>query len=385
MEANPRRGPTIGLVTHFNNEGFALGYLVTQSSLSTVGTLSSLNVAGAAALGPRTLDPSPSTNSGRPKARRLVVISRNAIAPSYLQARMAQALPLPRVTFVPVMGGHGGENEESQKLRTMLAFVLAIGGGPEGHGMPRDVFRVVLDMLMPRWDPLRYKSAEAEKVRLLMLGLAGKMPDLMFMTTEAELRHWVELNPGRVNDRGSDYRESTFLFVAACVRKSLPLTLLLLDEKGADVNATTSDGSTALHEAYSLGIVTALLDHSADSIRLNDDGVSPLMRQALIGKIEIVVRLLQDPRVRATINIQSNDGRTALHCACNSVNGTEANQAALVILLLQSGANYTRTDADGKTPLALLRQRYMYRPGHAVIPILEQAPDAEKASLLIKA
>ena len=30
-----------------------------------------------------------------------------------------------------------------------------MGGGPKGEGMPRDVFRVVLDLVMPFWDPLR--------------------------------------------------------------------------------------------------------------------------------------------------------------------------------------------------------------------------------------
>jgi hypothetical protein len=83
------------------------------------------------------------------KARRLVVISRNTIAPSYLQGRVAQAQPLPHVALVPEAGGHGDENEEGCKLRTMLAFLFTIGGGPEGHGMPHDVFRIVLDLLMP--------------------------------------------------------------------------------------------------------------------------------------------------------------------------------------------------------------------------------------------
>jgi hypothetical protein len=83
------------------------------------------------------------------KARRLVVISRNTIAPSYLQGRVAQAQPLPHVALAPEAGGHGDENEEGCKLRTMLAFLFTIGGGPEGHGMPHDVFRIVLDLLMP--------------------------------------------------------------------------------------------------------------------------------------------------------------------------------------------------------------------------------------------
>ncbi len=49
----------------------------------------------------------------------------------------------------------GEEREEGRKLRTTLTFLLGLGGGPQGEGMPRDVFRVVLNMLMPPWDPLR--------------------------------------------------------------------------------------------------------------------------------------------------------------------------------------------------------------------------------------
>jgi hypothetical protein len=88
------------------------------------------------------------------KARRLVATARTDVAmPPYLQGRAAQGQPLPRVVLRPLTGGH--EEEEDRKLRTTLTFLLGLGGGPEGEGMPRDVFRVVLDMLMPRWDPLR--------------------------------------------------------------------------------------------------------------------------------------------------------------------------------------------------------------------------------------
>ena len=56
----------------------------------------------------------------------------------------------------PVPGGQtdGNDVEESRKFRGVMAFLLGMGGGPKGYGMPRDVFRVVLDFLMPSWDPL---------------------------------------------------------------------------------------------------------------------------------------------------------------------------------------------------------------------------------------
>ena len=74
------------------------------------------------------------------------------MAPAYLQNRVPQDLPLPRVMLAPA-----ADDEEERKFRTMVAFLLGMGGGPKGEGMPRDVFPVVLDLLMPSWDPLRRK------------------------------------------------------------------------------------------------------------------------------------------------------------------------------------------------------------------------------------
>ena len=55
-----------------------------------------------------------------------------------------------------------GSQADLKKFRNLMAFVLGMEGGPENTGMPRDVFRgVVLDLLMPTWDPLRRKSAGA--------------------------------------------------------------------------------------------------------------------------------------------------------------------------------------------------------------------------------
>ena len=51
--------------------------------------------------------------------------------------------------------------EEDRKLRNLMAFLLGMEGGPKGEGMPRDVFWVVQDLLMPTWGPLRRKSAGA--------------------------------------------------------------------------------------------------------------------------------------------------------------------------------------------------------------------------------
>jgi hypothetical protein len=91
------------------------------------------------------------------KARRIAVAaSSHTVTPSCLQGCVARGQPLPVVGLVPVVGGQN-EEEEDRKLRTTLAFMCGLGR----KAMPRDVFRVVVDLLMPSWDPLRRKDAGA--------------------------------------------------------------------------------------------------------------------------------------------------------------------------------------------------------------------------------
>jgi len=90
--------------------------------------------------------------------------------------------------------------------------------------------------------------------------------------SEAELRRWVDAISERVNDRAmlsqrdGPLRGETPLYVAACVIKSLPLVLWLLDEESADVNATTGEERTALHGACFVDILNALLNRGADPL-----------------------------------------------------------------------------------------------------------------------
>ena len=173
--------------------------------------------------------------------------------------------------------------------------------------------------------------------------MAAAEVDFLLMS-EAELRRWVQANPGGVNDRDRSGR--TPLSVAACHlaawRKSLSLTTWLLDEKGADVNGKSQYGNTPLHRAASLDILNALLDRGADPTFRSNVGWSPLMYHASFGRACLVKRLLQDPRVRASVDMQISDGRTALHFACNFPSREPV--APLVHLLLEAGANPYRPE-----------------------------------------
>jgi hypothetical protein len=48
--------------------------------------------------------------------------------------------------------------EEARKLRNLVASLIGLDVGVEGRAMPwlpRCAFVLVMNMLMPRWDPLR--------------------------------------------------------------------------------------------------------------------------------------------------------------------------------------------------------------------------------------
>ena len=201
---------------------------------------------------------------------------------------------------------------------------------------------------------------------------------------EMELRQWVEANPEHVN--GRDMEGYTPLYTASCYMESLPLTEWLLDEKGADVNDKLRGGFTSLHGALSHDILNALLDRRADpTLRNGRYERSAFMVQAGRRDVKLMARLLQDLRVRASIDMRDWYGYTALHLACCSrINCADEDLATSAVhTLLQAGANPTTISKDGETALAVLRKTY---PAYdTTIALLGQAlDDTEKTSLLVK-
>lgn len=195
---------------------------------------------------------------------------------------------------------------------------------------------------------------------------------LFYKMSEAELRQWVEANPGSVNDRD---RTGWAPLNRAADEIGLSMVVWLLDEKGADVNVTTTSfGASALHQAISLDILKALLDRYADPTIKDSSHGLPVMWHAFHSSADMVARLRQDPRVRATINVQDANGNTALHCAGSC---SQAEEAALKIhALLHAGADPTITRNNGETPLDVVRR--IHSTYQFLIALLEQYPDAKK-------
>ncbi|KAJ5689876.1 hypothetical protein N7462_004268 [Penicillium macrosclerotiorum] len=133
----------------------------------------------------------------------------------------------------------------------------------------------------------------------------------------------------------------TPLMIAASLKDAGgdPIIDLLL-RKGAD---------NALHFASSksnISTVRTLVAHKC-SARVKDvRGQLPLHRAAAVGSVPILKILLEEGK--SPVNATDNDGLTALHHAISEGHGDAA------ILLLKSGAEAEKRDADGRLAIDLV-------------------------------
>jgi uncharacterized protein len=129
-------------------------------------------------------------------------------------------------------------------------------------------------------------------------------------------------------------------------RKDDVATALKLVDGGADVRATTSDGTTALHWAAHNGqleLAKALLKGGADARARNEYGSSPLQEAALRGDAELIAALL---KAGADANTVNDDGETVLMTVART-GKVEAAKA-----LIKAGANVNAVESwRGQTAL----------------------------------
>lgn len=121
--------------------------------------------------------------------------------------------------------------------------------------------------------------------------------------------------------------------------------VFLLLEIGADVNAKASIEMTALHQASRNGyekVVQLLLDRGAN-VRAKTDTGETALHWAVENRQEATVRLLLERG--ADINAQTASGETALHWAIRSEHDTMAQ------LLMEQGANVNTRDSMKVTAL----------------------------------
>ena len=162
------------------------------------------------------------------------------------------------------------------------------------------------------------------------------------------VEHLLEIHPQDVNASDEHHK----IPLHAAVNKQHADTLLLLLERGADVEFRSSNGQTPLYLASSRGhtnIVQSLISHSADLNAECDDIYgpwqvvwTPLLVATRNGRLEVVRVLLESG---ADTNHQDNLSKSLIHLALRHPS------TDLAKLLLSSGANPNALDRWGNTAL----------------------------------
>jgi ankyrin repeat protein len=145
-------------------------------------------------------------------------------------------------------------------------------------------------------------------------------------------------------------------------------------EKGADKDAKTDDGTTALMLAVAGGytdVVRALLGAGADVNAANSSGKTALMAAAARGDTATILLLLD---AGADVNAKSAEGDTALKSAETSGNPT------VTLMLLEAGAEPTEDTTPTPIPLAEPGVRVMRGAPHHRIIIRERPPLVDAAA-----
>lgn len=146
----------------------------------------------------------------------------------------------------------------------------------------------------------------------------------------------------------------------ATVSNRMSIAETLVDH-GADVNATTSAGLTALHKAsytMPLNVLSTLVQMGARLNAKDEHGVTPLMTVTALGGCPSLVGDLVE--LGADVNAQDANGNSLLHYAVSICDLTLVSYH--VEVLLGSNADERALNVNGLTPAALLEEKNAF-PG----------------------
>lgn len=151
-----------------------------------------------------------------------------------------------------------------------------------------------------------------------------------------------------VNLEEADFQGWTALMSATTSGQTGAVKFLI--SKGANARVRLKDGETTLIQAAqnenNREIVEALIKAGADVNVQTKKGLTALMRFAWMSQTEAVKLVLE---AGADTKLKDKDGWTAFYFACS-----HGNDARIVKLLLDAGANPNETNAKGETPLMWL-------------------------------
>ena len=156
-----------------------------------------------------------------------------------------------------------------------------------------------------------------------------------------ELKNEADVNAANDNDL-------TVLMYAAAFNSN-PKVIETLIDKGANVNAKSKKGNTALFQA-SLNpnpkVIETLIDAGADVKAKNNYGDTALMGALMSNKPFDTIKMLIDEG--ADVNDKNNEGTTALGLAVMGNNSPET-----IKMLIDEGADVNAKNNDGATVLML--------------------------------
>lgn len=226
--------------------------------------------------------------------------------------------------------------------------------------MGADVNEKVREGHTPLLNAACYNSMEVAKI-LIEEGADvnekayGKTALLWALRTGSERTALLLIEKGADIFAKSEHTEYSFLnhedgnsalhFASA---QNLKNVVVLLVERGLDVNYKNSNGSTPLHVANS-ELVSLLVENGSNVNEKNNQGVTRLHRDAWDGKWDVVNYLLNN---KASIDAISNEGETPLMYAI------EEGEFKTVKLLLNKGANCNLKNIKGLSPLMIMVESY---------------------------
>lgn len=238
-------------------------------------------------------------------------------------------------------------SKNSEVFRLLLDYSLSrrdsVNGGQEVEVQPQEVSSVLKWEMMNRAVHAAARGGNVEMLRELLVDcsdvLAYRDAQGSTVLHTASGRGQVELVKSLLVSydmiKSTDNQGNTALNVAA-YRGHLAVVEVLVSSSPSTSSMKNNYGDTFLH--------MAVAGFRSPGFRRLDRQIE-LMTQLVRGK---VVANIED-----IINVRNNDGRTALHMAV-----IENIQSNLVELLMSApGINLNIRDADGNTPLDLLKQR----------------------------
>jgi len=153
----------------------------------------------------------------------------------------------------------------------------------------------------------------------VLAATAGELENSLFSEVKyssnaAKIRELLEKG-ANVNARESHNGKTPLIHASMNKNKGFNEVMLLLIEKGADVNAFDKDGNTALLWAAMYGLsdnVQTLIEKGADVNARNNDGVRALTWAAMYGHTNVVRLLIKNG---ANVNAKDSMNQTALSMA----------------------------------------------------------------------